>query len=144
MLAYCKPKSLTSPLIYDTTHWALKFMVMVTSFPSDTFQRHLDVLLMSGKGVCRTLAVSRMDFFVTLVNAFLILTEVIIIIIIIIIITWRLSLYHSNCWWYLVLFYLYVRPLFEIKIEECLDTTNPTFFFFLPPTSCFLFLFFNG
>ena len=63
-------------LFYDTTHQGLKTMLMLTSFPNDLFQRHLDVILTLYRGVCRTLKVSRMELFVTLINGFQLLTNV--------------------------------------------------------------------
>ena len=51
-------------------------MLTLTSFPSDLFQRHLLVMLAPDGDVSRTLAVFRIELFVTLFNGFQLLDNV--------------------------------------------------------------------
>lgn len=61
-------------LFYEITHCTL--MLMLTSFLSEIFRRHLDVILTPGGGVSRMLSASRMELFVTLISGFLLLTNI--------------------------------------------------------------------
>ena len=63
---------------HDTTHLELKYMLTLTSFPSDLFQRHLNVILTTNGGMSTTLVRSKIKCFVTLINYFQIMTNVIV------------------------------------------------------------------
>ena len=63
-------------LFHNTTHRGLKIMLILTSFPSDLFQRYLDVILIPDGDVSRILVASRMEFLVELLYSFQFLTYV--------------------------------------------------------------------
>ena len=54
-------------------------MLTLTSFPSDLFQRHFNVILTTNGGMSTTLVASKIKCFVTLINYFQIMANVILI-----------------------------------------------------------------